>query len=115
MSFETPEGLAATAAQALRLDPPPTEAEIDHVLNRLSVAFSAAADTVAAARKMLHSRFAIRMDMGQTLSSADGQAPWLDARRGAIEPFYWSRYRELLLRSGWSPLVAGTLDRSNDE
>jgi hypothetical protein len=115
MSTTTPEALAAASAQLLRLDPPPTEAEIDEVLDRMSSAFGAVAEIVATARKLLHSRFAIRMDMGQTLTSEDGQVPWLDARRGSIEPFYWSRYRELLLGLGWPPLVVATLDRSNDE
>lgn len=115
MTTTTPEALAAASAQLLRLDPPPTEAEIDEVLDRMSAAFGALAETAATARKLLHARFAIRMDMGQTLISEDGQAPWLDARRGAIEPFYWNRYRELLLGLGWPPLVAATLDRSNDE
>jgi hypothetical protein len=115
MSTTTAEALAAASAQLLRLDPPPTEAEIDEVLDRMSTAFGAAPGIVATARKLLHSRFAIRMDMGQTLKSEEGQVPWLDARRGAIEPFYWSRYRELLLGLGWPPLVAATLDRSNDE
>ena len=114
MSTTTPEALAAASAQLLRLDPPPTEAEIDEVLDRMSSAFGAVADTVATARKLLRSRFAIRMDMGQTLISEDGQVPWLDARRGSIEPFYLNRYRELLLGLGWPPLVAATLDRSND-
>lgn len=115
MNTTTPEVLAAASVPHLRLDPPPTEAEIDDVLDRMSSAFGAAAATVATARKLLHARFAIRMDMGQTLTSEDGQVPWLDARRGAIEPFYWNRYRELLLGLGWPPLVAATLDRSNDE
>ena len=115
MSTTTPETLAAASAQLLRLDPPPTEDEIDEVLDRMASAFGAGAETVTTARKLLHSRFAIRMDMGQTLTSEDGQLPWLDARRGAIDPFYWSRYRELLLRQGWPPLVAATLDRSTDE
>jgi len=115
MSTTTSEALAAASTQLLRLDPPPTEAEIDEVLDRMSSAFGAAAETVAIARRLLHSRFAIRMDMGQTITSEDDHAPWLDARRGAIEPFYWNRYRELLLGLGWSPLVAATLDRSNDE
>jgi hypothetical protein len=115
MSATTPEGLAAASAQLLRLDPPPTEAEIDEVLDRMSSAFGASTATVAEARKLLHARFAIRMDMGQTIISDVEHAPWLDARRGGIDPFYWSRYRELLLRSGWPPLVTATLDRSNDE
>jgi hypothetical protein len=115
MNAATPETLAAACTQLLRLDPPPTEAEIDEVLERMSVAFGASAETVATTRKLLHARFTIRMDMGQTLTSDDEHVPWLDARRGNIDPFYWSRYREYLLRSGWPPLVAGTLDRSGDE
>jgi hypothetical protein len=115
MNATTPETLAAASTQLLRLDPPPTEAEIDEVLDRMAVAFGAAAETVATTRKLLHARFAIRMDMGLTLTSDNEHAPWLDARRANIDPFYWSRYREYLLRLGWPPLVAGTLDRSSDE
>lgn len=115
MNGATPDALAAASAQLLRLDPPPTEGEIDAILDRMSSAFGAAAETVAAARRLLHSRFAIRMDMGHTLTSEDAQVPWLAARRGAIDPFYWNRYRELLLRLGWPPLVTATLDRSSDE
>ena len=101
------------AAQGLRLDPPPTETEIDDVLSRLAAAFAGTPDHVAEARKLLHARFSIRMEMGQTIK--DEHIPWLNARRATITPFYWERYRELLLRGGWPPLVAGTLDRSMDE
>jgi hypothetical protein len=114
MNMDTsPEAIARMAAQGLRLDPPPTELEIDDILSRLAMAFGAAPDQVGAARKLLHSRFSIRMEMGQTIKV--DHVPWLDSKRANIDPFYWNRYRELLLRSGWSPLVTGTLDRSMDE
>ncbi len=111
----TPEQLAAMAANALPSDPPPTEAEIDLVLARLDVAFGVGPSTIGETRKLLHSRYMIRMDLGQTLKSDDGHQPWLAGRREEIEPFFWQRYREMLLRNGWSPLVAATLDRSTDE
>ena len=101
------------AAQGLRLEPPPTEDEIEDVVTRLAVAFGAEPATIAEAIKLLHARFSIRMEMGQTIK--DEHTPWLDARRAEIEPFYWNRYHELLMRSGWSPLVAGTLGRSMDD
>ena len=107
------ENLARMAAQGLRLDPPPTEAEIDDVLGRLAGAFGSSPEDIVEARKLLHARFSIRMEMGQTIK--EEHTPWLNARRGEIEPFYWERYRELLLRNGWPPLVAGTLDQSMDE
>lgn len=115
MSATTAETLAAACAQILRLEPPPEEGEINDVLDRMAFAFNATEDTKEMARRLLHSRFAIRMDMGQTLTAEDGHIPWLDARRGNIDPFYWNRYRELLLRLGWPPRVIATLDRSNDE
>jgi hypothetical protein len=114
MNFDaSSENLARMAAQGLRLDPPPTETEIDEVLARLADAFSAKPDQVLEARRLLHARFSIRMEMGQTIKVE--HVPWVASRRASIDPFYWNRYRELLLRSGWPPLVAGTLDRSMDE
>lgn len=111
----TPEQLAAMATNGLTLDPPPSEADIDNVLSRLGAAFGVDEPLKEVARRLLHARFAIRMDMGQTLKSEDVHEPWLSAARGAIVPFYWERYHQMLLRSGWSPLVAATLDRSTDE
>ncbi|MGI8527248.1 MAG: Z1 domain-containing protein [Pseudolabrys sp.] len=114
MNFDaSAENMARMAAQGLRLDPPPTEMEIDEILARLAGAFGAKPDQVLEARRLLHARFSIRMEMGQTIKVE--HVPWVGSRRASIDPFYWNRYRELLLRSGWPPLVAGTLDRSMDE
>lgn len=111
----TVESLADAVVTMLRLTPPPAEVEIDAVLQRMATAFAADAETTAAARRLLHARFEIRMDLGATLTNHDDHLPWLAGRRGEIDPFYWNRYRQLLLRSGWPPLVAATLDRSTDD
>src|SRR5688572_12795581 len=103
------------ATNGLTLEPPPTEAEIDSILTRLGVAFGIESSVAEEARRLLHARLRIRMDLGQTLKSEDGHQPWLSAARGSITPFYWERYHQMLLRNGWSPLVAATLDRSTDE
>jgi hypothetical protein len=109
------EQLANATVMVLTLDPPPAEAEIDAVLDRMAIAFSATPEAKEEARRVLHARFAIRMDLGQTLVGDDHHAPWLDARRASIDPFYWDRYKQLLLRGGWPPLVLATLDRASDE
>jgi len=109
----TPDALARMAAQGLRLDPPPTEEEIDRILTRLAAAFEFGPEDVAKALKLLHARFSIRMELGQTIK--DEHVPWLSNRRAEIDPFYWGRYYELLMRTGWAPRVAATLDRSMDE
>lgn len=56
----TPEGLARIAVQGLRLDPAPTEEEIDWILQRLAAAFECGPDVVAEAVKLLHARFSNR-------------------------------------------------------
>ena len=116
MITATPQSLADAVVSMLRLDPPPAETDIDAVLLRMSAAFSADPEVTEETRKLLHARFEIRMDLGDTLTSKDEHhVPWLDSRRGEIDPFYWNRYRQLLLRNGWPPLVASTLDRATDE
>ena len=60
MNHATPESLAAASTQMLRLEPPPTEAEIDGILERMATAFGAGADVLVQARRLLHSQFAIR-------------------------------------------------------
>jgi Z1 domain len=109
------DGLAAAVANMLSLDPPPSEADIDHALGPMAAAYKVSAEIALEARHLLHSRFNIRMDLGETLLGTDEHTPWLDKRRGAIDPYYWSRYRQLLIRSGWSPLVVATLDRATDD
>lgn len=115
MIHATPDNLAAMAAQALPTDPPPTEADIDDFLTTVGGALKADAAVIAEARKLIHARFAIRMDRGETLTADDEHDPWLDIRRADIDPFYWRRYREYLIGNGWPPLVAATLDRATDE
>jgi hypothetical protein len=112
--MDTPEALAAAVSNFLTLHPPPSEEAIDEVLNRFAPVVDDE-EKVREARRLLHARFAIRMEMGETLKSDDGHQPWLNARRSSIDPFYWERYREMLVRIGWSPLVVSVLHRSNDE
>ena len=113
----TGEGLAdmVIAARLVPLDPPPREAQIDAALDGIAIPLRVPADVRAEARNLLHARFRIRMDLGDTLVGAEEHVRWLDGRRSAITPFYWKRYRDLLLKGGWSPLVAATLDRSTDD
>lgn len=115
MTNPSADGLASATVSMIRLNPPPSEEEIDTALARMANAFEADTEITAEARRILHARFAIRMDLGETLTGIDEHGPWLNANRGSIEPFYWNRYREFLILGGWSPLVGATLDRSTDD
>ena len=115
MNIESPEALASSVANLIPLDPPPTEEQIDKVLAGMAAGFGLSETFISEARKLLHARYRIRMEMGKTLISEAEHDPWLAARRAEIEPFYWNRYRQMLLRNGWGPLVVSTLDRTTDE
>ena len=114
MTF-TAEMLAAAVTNMLPLDPAPSEAAIDAALEGIVRGFRADEALAQEARRLLHARFAVRMDVGQTLVSEEVHEPWLARRRATIDPFYWSRYREALLREGWGPLVTATLDQATNQ
>lgn len=114
MILMTPDALAAMASSAFPADATPTEADIDGFLAAAAAGFRLPAEVVQEARRLIHARLRIRMELGETLVSATEHAPWLDARRASLDPFYWTRYRELLLRQGWPRPVVTTLDRATD-
>lgn len=114
MNIESPEALASSAANLIPLDPPPTDEQIDKVLAGMATGFGLSKTFVNETRKLLHARYSIRMEMGKTLVSEEEHDPWLAARKAEIVPFYWNRYRQLLLRNGWGPFVVSTLDRDID-
>lgn len=109
------ERLVSMAQSGLRLEPPPSEDEVERVLSGLQAAFGVDDDVVREARHALHARFQLQMDQGQTIVSDDEHEPWLARRQAGIDPFYWERYRKSLERSGWGPYVVSTLNRNLDE
>jgi len=63
--------------------------------------------------KKLEERFDIRMTLG-TLFASEDYRPWLDEMRGEIEWYYWSRYKRLLAKKGFPPLVINTIHEDTD-
>ena len=43
-----------------------------------------------------------------------GFEPWLDDAKYGIDPYYWERYRQLLVKRNFSAQVLATLDRDTD-
>lgn len=58
---------------------------------------------------------ALRIDMGIGSRVIDNHAPWLQARKVEIEPFYWKRYQTELRKQNWAPKVVNALDNVTDE
>jgi len=71
-------------------------------------------DAILTIVKKLEERFDINMSLG-TLFYAENYRPWLDEKRGEIEWYYWNRYKRLLKKNGFPPLVVSALDSISDE
>jgi len=63
--------------------------------------------------RLLEERHGVTMQLGATLIG-DRWEPWLDAARSEITPYYWDRYRKLLVEKGFSGQVIATLDQVTD-
>jgi len=76
--------------------------------------FNISDDQKAYAVRELLTRFNTHMDEG-TIFQAEDYEPWLNSRQGDIEWFYWSRYKDHLIRNrSLSPHVVRTLDSVTD-
>lgn len=58
-------------------------------------------------------RHGVEMKIGAFLTETDYE-PWLDTARASIVPYYWKRYRQLLVQQGFSGHVLATLDGVTD-
>lgn len=58
-------------------------------------------------------RHGVEMKIGAFLTKTDYE-PWLDTARANIIPYYWKRYRQLLVQQGFSGHVLATLDDVTD-
>ncbi|OJH42993.1 endonuclease [Paracoccus sp. SM22M-07] len=58
--------------------------------------------------KDIESRFSVSMGLGAMVDDANF-VPWLDDAKASITPFYWERYKKLLLKNGLpQDVVTGT-------
>jgi hypothetical protein len=91
---------------------PPTEEEVRDLAERLRLAFPVSDEEFEALIKRLHAKVSITMDTGIALVAE--HRPWLSARKPTIDPFYWERFQQLLMKKDWPPNVVATLDRVTD-
>jgi hypothetical protein len=63
--------------------------------------------------KELETKLDVGMAMGSQLT-AEGFRPWHPQRRAEIDPYFWGRYRKLLVGQGFPKGVLETLDQVTD-
>lgn len=60
--------------------------------------------------KLIEQRHGVSMGLGAIVDDGEFE-PWLDDAKKRIDPFYWSRYKKLLIRSGLPQDVVTKLDQ----
>ena len=104
------------ASAALAREPTPTAQRIREVIAQLRatpMASDVDEESAEHLAKTLEVRFAILMPIGSMLTERDYE-PWLDGARGGIDPYYWGRYRQLLIDKRYPNPVVITLDSVTD-
>lgn len=117
---QSPSREAMILENAIRTNLPtdrrPTESELLDLAKRFRQSVDVDDAEFEAVIKRLHHKLAITMEQGTALVDEALFTPWLDAKRASLDPYYWDRFRELLVdRHKWPPLVVNSLDRVADE
>ncbi|MGE3600400.1 MAG: endonuclease, partial [Dehalococcoidia bacterium] len=63
--------------------------------------------------RLMEERLGVQMNVGVVLTDSDFR-PWLHTAQAEIDPYYWSRYRRLLVDEGKPSSVVTALDRATD-
>ena len=108
--------LESMVSAALANQQGPTAENIRELIGnlRLSPMFEGITDDDAERlAKRLEERVSIIQPLGSILIERD-HTPWLDSARARIDPFYWSRYRQHLIREGLPTASITTLDEVTD-
>jgi len=114
VTAENAARLESAVQASLPRDRRPTEDEVRELAVRMRAVFDVTDDEFDRCLKDLHARITLEMEMGTALFASD-HMPWLASRKAEITPFYWERYRLMLLRDGRGPLVVTALDAVTDE
>jgi hypothetical protein len=108
--------LDGMVAAALAEEPMPTGARVRELISAVrKLPMCQEVDDEAA--ELLARRFEARLDVRMTLGTVltdDEFKPWLDTARASIEPYYWDRYRRLLVEQGFSNGVISAVDSVTD-
>lgn len=87
----------------LAREPSPSPERIRQLIGNFRVIESCSVedDAAEALARRFEARHGVTMTLGSALTDR-GFEPWLDAARADIKPYYWDRYRKLLIEKAFS-------------
>lgn len=105
--------LEASAQALVANSSSPTADSIRDCIQRLRNAFKVTDEEAEQLARELEARHQIQIGESHVLSGADFR-PWLPAAKASITPYYWDRYRQLLIDQGFAGPVIGAVDSVTD-
>ncbi|WP_075657184.1 Z1 domain-containing protein [Pseudochrobactrum sp. B5] len=115
-SQEAIDALFATASQALINQPRKTSIELRALLNGLTLFVSPKANEneIEKVARRIEAANGVRISEAAVLHD-DSVMPWLDEAKKTIDPFYWKRYRQLLIGQGLPRDVVNEMDNVTEK
>lgn len=114
MLSERAQQLLTVVRALLPSDRSPTEAEVRDKIAQFRGAVGASQEEADAVLKQLQAQVRIILEVG-TFLAAKEHVPWLSARKPEIDPYYWERHRQWLVKEGRPAQVVHTLDQITDD
>ena len=108
--------LMSVVESALYDQPRKTEEELRKLIRDLAAAIAPGlgGDDIERIAREIEVKQGIKAGLGAVVDSEDFE-PWLDDSKPSIEPFYWNRYRKLLLQNGLPKDVVIATDKVTDK
>lgn len=108
--------LTSVVEAALFDQPRKTESELRNMIRDLApvIAPGLGDDEIERLARDYEAKQGIKAGLGAVVDSDDFE-PWLDDAKPSIEPFYWNRYRKLLLQNGLPKDVVIATDKVTDK
>ena len=111
------EKLDATVSQAIlgseKKSPDEIRALIS-TLNTIVVGGAVDGDDLERLARSIEARYSVSMGLGAIVDDGTFE-PWLDDVKKGIDPFYWKRYKKLLVKTGLPQDVVTKLDAVTDQ
>ncbi|WP_412050346.1 Z1 domain-containing protein [Hoeflea sp. Naph1] len=113
---DTYNTLTNVVDSALYDQPRKTDDELRSLIKGLAAAIAPAlsADDLERLAREIEVKQGIKAGLGAIVDSDDFE-PWLDDAKPSIDPFYWNRYRKLLLQNGLPKDVVIATDKVTDK
>jgi hypothetical protein len=113
INSEPKDTLQAIVRALLAAETNPTPERIRELINNYRAIHTISDQDAEALARHFETMHQVHMDVGSCLT--DGLfEPWLDGRRALIDPYYWSRYKDLLVGKNFNNQVLSALDDVTD-